>query len=163
MKLFLDCDGVLADFDELATDIFGMHPRKYEEVHGSKLFWKTLAAYDGFYEKLPLMPDAMYLWTSVKHLKPTILTGCPQGTWAKPQKIRWAKKMFGDDVDIITCSSKDKRLHMHEAKHNILVDDWPQYKHLWEEHGGTFILHTSAIDSLLQLERLGYQAWLGLL
>ena len=155
MKLFLDCDGVLADFDALATEIFDMHPRKYEEINGSKLFWKTLARYDGFYENLPLMPDARYLWDSVAHLNPTILTGCPAGGWAEEQKQRWAIKMFGPDAHMITCKSRDKRVHMHEAKHNILIDDWPQYKHLWEEHEGTFILHTSAEDSLNELRKIG--------
>ena len=158
MKLFLDCDGVLADFDALATEIFGMHPRKYEDAFGSKMFWKTLAKYDGFYENLPLMSDARYLWDSVVHLNPTILTGCPAGGWAEAQKQRWAVKMFGEGTHMITCRSRDKRVHMHEAKHNILIDDWPQYKPLWEEHEGTFILHTSAEESLNELKRLGVLA-----
>ncbi len=155
MKLFLDCDGVLADFDALATDILGMYPRNFEDQYGQKEFWKRLAMYDGFYEKLPLMSDAMYLWQSVQHLNPTILTGCPRGGWAEEQKQRWAVKMFGSDVHMITCRSRDKRVHMHEAKHNILIDDWPEYKHLWEEREGTFILHTSANDSLNQLITMG--------
>lgn len=155
MKLFLDCDGVLADFDALATDIFGMHPRRYEKEFGSKMFWKTLARYEDFYYKLPLMSDAMYLWQSVKHLNPTILTGCPRGGWAEDQKQRWAVKMFGSDVKMITCMSRDKRLHMQEVTHNIIIDDFSKYKSLWEEYGGTFILHTSAEESLKQLESLG--------
>ena len=31
---------------------------------------------------------------------------------------------------------------------DILIDDWPKYKHLWEEAGGIFILHTSAAQSI---------------
>ena len=155
MKLFLDCDGVLADFDALASDILGMAPREFESIYGSKEFWKRLARFEDFYGQLPLMSDAMYLWESVKHLKPTILTGCPHGQWAQPQKVRWAKKMFGEDVSIITCRSRDKRLHMHEGLHNVIVDDWPEYITLWEEYGGTFILHRTADESLKQLQSIG--------
>jgi hypothetical protein len=63
--------------------------------------------------------------------------------------------MFGPNVHMITCRSREKRVHMHEGKHNIIIDDWPEYKPLWEEHGGTFILHTSAEDSLNELAKLG--------
>ena len=155
MQLFLDCDGVLADFDSLSGEIFGMHPRTFEDLHGTAEFWKRLRNHGSFYADLPLMPDAMELWNATKHLNPIILTGCPHGGWAEPQKREWANKMFGEGTPIITCRSREKRTHFVEAKHNIIVDDWPEYKPLWEEHGGTFILHTSAYDSLLKLEALG--------
>lgn len=155
MKLFLDCDGVLADFDARASEIFGMHPRAFEDLHGAKVFWKHIRHHEGFFEHLPLMSDARYLWDEVSHLSPTILTGVPFGGWAEAQKVNWARKTFGSDVDIITCSSRDKRLHMHDDKHNIIVDDWPKHKGAWEEFGGTFILHVSAENSLKQLSDIG--------
>lgn len=31
MQLYLDCDGVLADFDRAATELLGMPPRVYEK------------------------------------------------------------------------------------------------------------------------------------
>ena len=37
---------------------------------------------------------------------------------------------------------------------DILIDDYLTYRHLWEEHGGTFIHHTSAKESLQQLAAL---------
>lgn len=155
MQLFLDLDGTLADFDSLAADIFGMPSREFERINGSPLFWKKLREHGSFFEELPLLPDAMDLWDACKHLNPVILTGCPRGGWAEPQKRKWVAKTFGDDTQIITCRSKEKRNHFVEGLHNVIVDDWHEYKHLWEEHGGTFILHTSAEDSIKQLESIG--------
>lgn len=44
VQLFLDCDGVLADFDTYAEDYFGMPPREYERIMGSSRFWDALEA-----------------------------------------------------------------------------------------------------------------------
>ena len=58
VKIFLDCDGVLADFDSHALAYFGMPPREYEASMGSSRFWAELEAKGDFYRKLPVMPDA---------------------------------------------------------------------------------------------------------
>lgn len=152
MQLFLDCDGVLASFDEYALEIFGLPPRAAEKKLGTPRFWADLQSHEGFYEKLPLMPDARELFEAVEHLNPIILTGCPQGEWAEPQKRAWGKKHF-PHTTMICCMSKDKRNHMLPG--DVLVDDWPKYRELWEEAGGIFILHTSAKDSIAKLKELG--------
>lgn len=158
MKLFLDCDGVLADFDTYYLSVFGMGPREHEDylndTEGGNAFWDGIAAHPDFYYNLPLMPDAQYLYDSVRHLNPTILTGVPRGGWAELQKLRWRDKYF-PDAEMITTRSAIKYEHMHPEMENILIDDWPKYKHVWEENGGVFILHTSAVESLLELERRG--------
>ncbi|QDK35633.1 5' nucleotidase, NT5C type [Sphingomonas sp. IC081] len=146
--IFLDCDGVLADFDTYAHFYFGMHPRDAEAELGSKRFWKMLEAKGNFYRDLPLMHDARTLFDAVSHLKPTILTGCPRGNWAEAQKIAWAQAHF-PDVPIITCRSADKRDHASPG--DVLIDDWPQYRHRWIEMGGVFISHYDAESSLAAL------------
>jgi hypothetical protein len=152
MRLWLDCDGVLADFDTLALEVFGLPPRRAEGVLGPTRFWADLRSYEGFYEKLPLMPDAMELFDAVKHLNPAILTGLPQGDWAEPQKRAWGRKHF-PDTKMICCASKDKRNYMQPG--DVLVDDWPKYRQLWEDAGGIFVLHTSAKDSITKLKEVG--------
>lgn len=152
-QLFIDCDGVLADFDTAARELFGQDSREAEELLGTDEFWNRIIGHGDFYGSLPVLPDALSLYQAVAHLKPIILTGCPKGGWAELQKVRWAAKHF-PGVEIITCRSKDKRLHMKNPG-DVLVDDYLRYRDLWEAAGGIFVHHTSAAASIRQLESLG--------
>ena len=146
--IFLDCDGVLADFDTYADAYFGMNPRVYEARMGSERFWAELEAKGDFYRNLPLMPDARDLVDGVRHLSPTILTGCPRGNWAERQKVEWAEEHF-PGVPIITCRSSEKRAHAKRG--DVLIDDWHQHRARWIEMGGVWISHTDAATSLAAL------------
>jgi hypothetical protein len=144
-RLYLDCDGVLADFDKGATAVLGLHPRAFEKRHGIGRFWQKLATAPDFYFGLPLKDDAMELFEAVRHLDPVILTGLPRGNWAADQKVRWAAQYF-PGTRIITTMARDKRDHATEG--DVLVDDQLKHRHLWEEAGGVFIHHKSAAQSI---------------
>jgi hypothetical protein len=147
-QLYLDCDGVLADFDKGATAILGIGPREFEKRHGVSRFWAKLASAPDFYFGLPLLPDAMRLFEAVRHLDPIILTGLPQGNWAAEQKVRWAAKHF-PGTRIITTLARDKRDHARPG--DILVDDQLRHARLWEEAGGIFLHHRNADETLARL------------
>jgi hypothetical protein len=146
--LFLDLDGVLADFDAGAKRVLGMLPKAFEAKYGKREFWRRLARAKDFYATLPLMPDAMELFEAVKHLEPTILTGLPLGNWAAPQKVRWVADHF-PGTKVITTMARDKYKHMTEM--DVLVDDRADHRDKWESAGGTFIHHKNARDSIRQL------------
>ena len=150
-RLFLDADGVLADFDEGARRLLGVTLREYERKHGRGGFWKRLAEAKNFYGSLPEMPDARLLFEAVKHLKPTILTGLPLGSWAAPQKVEWAAAHF-PGVPIITCMARDKHKHMHPG--DVLVDDREKHRADYEAAGVVFVHHKNAEDSLKQLAKI---------
>ncbi|RZK44836.1 MAG: hypothetical protein EOO61_02380 [Hymenobacter sp.] len=160
MQIFLDCDGVLADFDKFASEILGMTLDEYEKAKHEPAGWDLLYAVEDYFYKLPKMPDADELVDGVRALgfEPIVLTGVPSkdgSEWAVPQKQRWVDKHF-PGTSVICCKSKDKFRHMVPAMHNVLIDDWKRYKHVWEETGGTFILHKNAKLSLEQLEDLDF-------
>ena len=144
-RLYLDCDGVLADFDKGATALLGFPPHAFEKRHGPGRFWARLASAPDFYFGLPLMPDAMELFGAVRHLDPIILTGLPRGDWAADQKVRWAAQYF-PGTKIITTMARDKRDHAKRG--DVLVDDQLKHRHLWEEVGGVFIHHRNARDTI---------------
>ena len=64
-RLFLDADGVLADFDRGARRLLGMRPKEFIAKHGRGAFWKRLATAPNFYGSLPEMPDAHLLFDAV--------------------------------------------------------------------------------------------------
>jgi hypothetical protein len=146
--LFLDLDGVLADFDAGARKVLGMSPKAFEAKYSKREFWRRLARAKDFYATLPLMPDAMELFDAVKHLEPTILTGLPLGNWAAPQKVRWVAEHF-PGTKIITTMARDKRDHAKEG--DVLVDDQLKHRHLWEEVGGIFVHHRNARRTIEEL------------
>lgn len=158
MQLFLDCDGVLADFDRGAAELLGMPPRVFEKKKGIAAFWRELARHPNFYGTLPLMPDAYVLFEGVKHLHPIILTGLPRGQWAAPQKARWAAEHF-PGTRIITVMAVDKRNHAQAG--DILVDDQLKHAHLWEEAGGIFVHHRDARSTLAKLRKIVPEAMAG--
>lgn len=151
--VFLDCDGVLADFDKGAEKVFGMPPGEFERRFGLKKFWSELAATEDFFNILEPLPDAMELVEAVRHLNPVILTGLPRGNWAEPQKRRWAERHF-PDVEVITTTAALKREHCSPG--DALVDDRDKYRHLWESAGGIFIHHRSAAASIRSLREHGF-------
>ena len=151
-ELFLDCDGVLADFDAGAREVLGgMTPKQFEERYSKREFWRRLAATPDFYNILPLMPDARKLFDAVEHLRPTVLTGLPLGTWAAPQKVAWAERHF-PGTPIITCMARDKVRYMQPG--DVLVDDRADHRAKWEDAGGTFVHHENAERSLAALRQI---------
>ena len=42
-RIYVDCDGVLADFDTHFEDHIGLKSSHYESTHGSKRFWKPFS------------------------------------------------------------------------------------------------------------------------
>jgi 5'(3')-deoxyribonucleotidase len=152
-RIYLDCDGVLADFDRGAEAVLGMPPDRFTRRFGLKSFWSRLAKAPDFFERLEPLPDAQRLYEAVKHRDPIILTGLPRGAWAEPQKRRWAERHF-PGVEVITTSAALKREHCHPG--DALVDDNPRYAHLWEAEGGIFIHHRSAAASIEALRDRGF-------
>ncbi|QNN64201.1 hypothetical protein H9L12_07400 [Sphingomonas rhizophila] len=151
-ELFLDCDGVLADFDAGAREVLGgMTPEQFLARETTREFWRRLAQTPDFYAGLPLMKDAHELFDAVAHLNPTILTGLPLGNWAAPQKVKWAAEHF-PGTPIITCMARDKYRYMDPG--DVLVDDREDHRGKWEDAGGIFITHKNAERSIAALRKI---------
>jgi hypothetical protein len=147
-QLYLDCDGVLANFDKAAVAAFGVPAREYEVINGWDTFWEKIRSVQpNVYAELELLPDAMELYNAVKHLRPIILTGSSR-EWARPQKLAWRDKYF-PGVPMIVCRSNEKCRNCQPG--DVLIDDYLKYQQLWIDAGGIFIYHTSAFTSINRL------------
>lgn len=154
-KIFLDVDGVMADFYKWAEETIGEHPKDEKE------FWDKVKHYANEHSDKPiwgcleLTPDAMELWDYVKKYNPVFLTST--GTWkpdkADKEKREWLHKHF-PGVDVITVRTSKLKAECADEK-SILIDDriksvWP-----WREAGGIGILHKNAKETIEQLKEFG--------
>ena len=149
MKIFCDLDGVLADFDKRCKEVTQHLPK---DIVDSQM-WPLLEKDNSFFEYLDWMSEAYTLWNHIKPHKPSILTGCPRGNWAPPQKRAWCGRELGWDVPVITCWSKEK--HLHGKVDDILIDDRKKARTAWEDMGGIFILYENPSDVIMELQKLG--------
>lgn len=150
-RLFLDLDGVLADFDTAVQSLLGMSADEYQAAHSVRDFWFQIRRADEFYNRLPEMPDARELFDAVAHLEPVVLTGLPIGNWAAPQKRAWVARHF-PGTPVITTMAREKHLHL--TGPDVLVDDRDRYRSAWEDAGGHFVHHRDARTSLRALSDL---------
>lgn len=165
-------DGVLADFNE-AVFRMGVPKRQEQSIHKSKDKW-TKEDYElndqvvkcmqapGFWKNIPLVPDALNLWEFCKFYKPIILTAKPDNfecsLTVEQGKKEWVYTKLGliPDNQFICCFRSEKKNFIGHTNHKlqILVDDMPQNCKEWEQAGGIGIIHTSAQDSISQLEKI---------
>jgi hypothetical protein len=150
--LYLDMDGVLANFDKGMEEATGStNIYKYEFVYGAKAFWDALNSVQDFFLHLELMPDAAFLFNMVRPLKPKVLTAIPK---SNSDSVRWQKHMWcaenlGDDVEVVTCLTHEKPDYCKPG--DVLIDDRNINANAWRERGGIFVLHTDARSSVEQL------------
>lgn len=145
MKIFLDMDGVLSDFE----GCFRKHTG-YDFLESDPNKWRTVGSIKGFWEFMPWMPDGKELWNAVKFLKqltPTILTAPTFNTECKSGKLAWCKRELGAKVPVIIEKIKEK----YASPDGILIDDRTKNIDAWKAAGGIGILHTSAAQSLSEL------------
>jgi hypothetical protein len=156
MTLYLDLDGVLADFDKAAGAQLGTdNIYKYEFIWGQSKFWQKINISEEFFADLEPMPDAWDLLGAVRHLNPIILTALPHtnAEAVDRQKREWVGDNLGYGLEVITCQTKDKPNYCKPG--DILIDDRAINRDAWIKAGGTYIIHTTAARTIGTLQALG--------
>ena len=150
--IFVDMDGVLADFDTHYFNHFRERPTRWPKPDTTD--WAKVASVPDFFRTIPLMRDAGDLLAGL-HPRPwQILTGCPKSIdTSNNQKREWASGKFDPPRTVTCCRAREKCLHGKPG--DVLIDDYLKYRDLWIAMGGIFIHHTSARESLRQLNALG--------
>jgi len=156
-KIYVDLDGVMADLDKHVKERTGMSFGQLRATGSG--FTKFVAAErekgNTVFDTLDKMPDADVLWNYIVKYNPDILTatGYPSEK-AAAEKIRWVMdNLDGYDQILHTISGADK--HKYAASNHILIDDRDKAILPWRKAGGIGILHTSAADTITQLQKLG--------
>ena len=154
--IFVDMDGVVADFDTFASDLLGRkigwHQSKFDLTSEE---WEKLTTVDRLYYQLPLMPDATKLIAYVKSLSTRFhvqfLTAVPRRRTmpeAKADKQAWVDKYFPGMRMDIGPFSHDKQKWCNPG--DILIDDRPSNIEEWKMAGGIAIYHTGDVDKTIK-------------
>jgi hypothetical protein len=156
--LYLDMDGVVADFDEYAYRTLGLPPSG--GVYPNDV-WNKLAANPRIYRDLVKTSYAdqlvFHCSTIANKLKYDIkfLTAVPKGNdvpWAFYDKVYWARHNFATIPVMFGPFSKDKWKHCKPG--DILVDDRQSNIEEWRAAGGIAIHHVDFDTTLQQLFKL---------
>src|SRR4051812_26986753 len=103
-RLYLDMDGVLADFDKHYQNTFNTTiSRRLEfDKDGHDIDWSVIERSKDFYLGIPPMPDMEVLWNYVKPFYPHIITGIPHSVpEAADNKRAWVDKYLGLGIPTI--------------------------------------------------------------
>ena len=140
-KLFLDLDGVMANFDAHFPALFGV---SHKDMLDDDM-WAKINAHDSYFFDMPLMDGAVEFFEQIKHLDPIILTACPKTNYqhVARQKRQWVRKNLSEDCLILpVMGGRNKGLFCH-AQGDVLIDDFERNLLCWGDEGGIGILHTN--------------------
>jgi 5'(3')-deoxyribonucleotidase len=139
--IFLDSDGVCADFDALYEAEFGHAPNA---VHDDQM-WANINAHGNFFSSLPLIDGTLdFIKKFQKTHNIVILTACPKSDYqrAATQKKAWFKTIVDPDLIVLpVLGGKNKYLFMQKPG-DVLIDDFAKNIAPWNEAGGFGIVHT---------------------
>lgn len=137
--LYLDLDGVMADFDAHFPALFGVDHREMLDDD----MWATINAHPSYFRDMPLCPGAKEFFDRISWMNPIILTACPKSNYAHVarQKREWVREHLCTSCYILpVMGGRNKPLFMH-SRGDVLIDDFERNIKAWREEGGVGILH----------------------
>ena len=155
-QLFIDMAGVLADFENGLSEVLG-HKVRLSDIKDVYSDRKREVTSKHLFRRLKPLPDAWKLvdWALNSGIHTEILTaaGTINRTIVIKDKIDWIKEYCTDHWIIIpTFKGSQKAAFAHSKA--VLIDDRPKNIECWEAAGGIGILHTTADETIAQLNEL---------
>lgn len=151
-RLYLDLDGVMADFDANFPAVFGLDHKSMADDD----MWAKINSHPSFFRDMPMCDGAHDFFLDYCYLWPTILTACPKSNYAHAatQKRAWVREHLHDDITVLpVMGGRNKPLFMHRKK-DILIDDWRRNCEAWEAAGGVAILHRNFDETRSALQAI---------
>jgi hypothetical protein len=161
-KVYLDMDGVLADFDQRFRDLSGMEPSDFESKYGRKAFWNLIDEEHKikFWVGIKPMDGASALVDAVKDYDYELLTSPSAKKQSYLGKRLWVRNHIGNVFPSKPIINFKKAKEKHQikselSKTDILIDDREDTIGRWNAAGGTGIVYKSIGQVLNDLKKLG--------
>jgi len=154
--IYLDMDGVVADWNARVDPILGRHQQGFEPY--TQEDWTKVLAHPRLFKELPLCANAELLVSASRAIAQQhkwdlkFLTAVPHQNdfpWAFWDKIAWADQYFPGIPVWFGPYSNDKWKHCQPF--DILIDDRPSNIEEWRGAGGQAIYHTGDVLATLVL------------
>lgn len=159
IRVYVDMDGVLADFDGGVRTLCHMEP--LDQGHVTKeendVLWAAVRQVPHYYGQLEPIAGSLEMLREIYNMlgdRCQILTGVPK-PWrgiehASEDKVEWMHRLFSPEITVHTVLRKEKRQFC-TGPQDILIDDYIANIKEWEKAGGTGILFRGAQETLERL------------
>ena len=142
-EIYVDMDGVLADFFPAWKKIVGKDWRQITDIESAL---QTIRDKEDFWLSLPLTNNAQNLLNIIKDLKgeyKILSAPLANDPKAEPHKREWVKKnlAFFPPKEVIISADKYKWAKQADGTPNILIDDFGSNIRNWEAKGGVGFKH----------------------
>jgi hypothetical protein len=107
-----------------------------------------------FWAALPPTADKNILWDYISQYNPAVLSHPWDDASAEGKRIWIAEHLDPQPKEVILTGDKHKYAVSEDGTPNVLIDDFEIYIDPWRAAGGIAILHTSAADTIAQLQEL---------
>ena len=160
--IYLDMDGVVANFNKRFKDLSGLLPDQFIEKNGKNAFWELIDEKHkvAFWRGIEIMPGAEKLVNFVSQYPYEMLTAPSTKKQSVIGKSLWIKDKVGtlypSQPKVTYRSAKEKHNVKPElTKFDILIDDKKSTIDRWDAKGGTAIFYQNADQVINDLKKLG--------
>ncbi len=158
MKLYLDLDGVFADFNKKVFEITGEHSSQLTP----KSLWSQLTRVDHFFATLQPLPESIEHFRELQQrslIPIEILTGLPlqigKFKTSEMDKRAWVKLYLDENITVNCTTRRGDKVKYIKSPTDILVDDTEFNIVTWSGAGGVGILHQDWKNTFRNLNQLG--------
>lgn len=152
-KIYCDLDGVLVDFQKGYYKLTNVDLRGRYVPFTSKDWEPVDAQGPDFWNGLDWTNDGIILWNYIRRHKPIILSSPSRSQSSRAGKQMWVNRLRPHMDHLLLYPRHEKQKFAQEG--NILIDDMEKTIIEWNALGGTGILHTSALNTIKELKKLG--------
>lgn len=181
MRIFVDMDGVLSDFDSHFKSYTNTPPEDFvlslykmqENIVGQRvskdkllqttdlIFWKVISEMPDFWSTMTPIDGFKNLWQSVSAFDPIILTSIPLYPFVSWQAVlgkrQWIDKFISKHIRMYVTFfdhnyKKTYKHHFCQGLDDILIDNTPENILAWQKAGGTGILFENVEQAIKDLK-----------
>lgn len=153
-KIYVDMDGVIANFDGLFKDLIGSSPHEYESQHGTEMFWDAILEHRNFFADIKPYDHIHELINICHHMSDNVVILSSPSKYNTSICIEQKRNWLDEQGHRHLPATFEKEKHKFARENCLLIDDWEKNINKWVQAGGV-AHHFKDYDSFLKF----YDKW----